>query len=72
MTADNHGDLSIVNQGKVPTYVGGLVCALGGIYLGKAYGAGYWRFGPLTLAWDTIFRGTVFVLIGFMLIRISK
>jgi len=53
-------------------YVGGLVCAFGGIYLGNAYGASYWRFGPLNLAWDTMFRGTVLVAIGLLLIRLSK
>jgi hypothetical protein len=53
-------------------YVGGLVCAFGGVYLGNAYGASYWRFGPLNLAWDTIFRGTVLVVIGLLLIRFSK
>ncbi|HXX72652.1 MAG TPA: hypothetical protein VEI80_03085 [Candidatus Acidoferrales bacterium] len=53
-------------------YVGGLVCTFGGIYLGNAYGASYWRFGPLNLAWDTMFRGTVLIVIGLMLIRLSK
>jgi len=53
-------------------YFGGLVCVFGGIYLGNAYGASYWRFGPLNLAWDTMFRGTVLVVIGLMLIRFSK
>jgi len=53
-------------------YVGGLVCTFGGIYLGNAYGASYWRFGPLNLAWDTIFRGGVLVIIGMLLIRFSK
>jgi hypothetical protein len=53
-------------------YVGGLVCTFGGIYLGNAYGASYWRFGPLNLAWDTIFRGTVLVAIGLLLIHLSK
>ena len=53
-------------------YVGGLVCVFGGIYLGNAYGASYWRFGPLNLAWDTLFRGTLLVAIGLMLIRLSK
>ena len=57
---------------KLAKYVGGLVCTFAGVYLGNAYGAGYWRFGPLNLAWDTIFRGTILVLIGFALIRISK
>ena len=53
-------------------YIGGLVCTFGGVYLGNAYGASYWRFGPLNLAWDTMFRGTVLVVIGLMLIRLSK
>jgi hypothetical protein len=53
-------------------YVGGLVCAFGGVYLGNAYGASYWRFGPLNLAWDTLFRGAVLVVIGLLLIRFSK
>lgn len=41
---------------KLSKYAGGLVCTFGGLYLGNAYGTGYWRFGPLNLAWDTIFR----------------
>jgi len=53
-------------------YFGGLVCVFGGVYLGNAYGASYWRFGPLNLAWDTMFRGTVLVVIGLMLIHFSK
>jgi hypothetical protein len=53
-------------------YVGGVICVFGGIYLGNGYGASYWRFGPLNLAWDTMFRGTVLVAIGLMLIRLSK
>ncbi|MGA2783501.1 MAG: hypothetical protein ABSF09_02230 [Candidatus Bathyarchaeia archaeon] len=53
-------------------YVGGIVCTLGGIYLGNGYNAGYWRFGPFDLAWDTAFRGGLLVLIGFVLIRLSK
>jgi len=53
-------------------YVGGIICTTGGIYLGNGYGAAYWRFGPFNLAWDTAFRGTVLVLIGFLLIRLSK
>jgi len=53
-------------------YVGGVICTLGGIYLGNGYGAAYWRFGPFNLAWDTAFRGIVLVLIGFLLIRLSK
>ena len=31
-------------------YIGGLFCTFGGVYLGNAYGASYWRFGPLNLA----------------------
>jgi len=57
---------------KKAKYLGGLVCAFGGVYLGNAYGASYWRFGPLNLAWDTIFRGTVLVVIGLLLIHFSK
>jgi hypothetical protein len=57
---------------KLTKYVGGLVCTFGGIYLGNAYGAAYWRFGPLNLAWDTIFRGSLIVMIGLLLIRFSK
>ena len=53
-------------------YLGGLVCTLGGVYLGNAYGAAYWRFGPFNLAWDTMFRGSVLVLIGILLIRFGK
>ena len=53
-------------------YIGGLVCALGGVYVGNAYGAAYWRFGPLNLAWDTMFRGSVLVVIGLALIHSSK
>jgi hypothetical protein len=53
-------------------YVGGLVCTFGGVYLGNAYGASYWRFGPLNLAWDTIVRGSLLVVIGLLLIRFSK
>jgi len=53
-------------------YVGGLVCVLGGVYLGNAYGAAYWRFGPFNLAWDTMFRGSLLVLIGLLLIRLGK
>jgi len=57
---------------RVAKYLGGLVCTFGGVYLGNAYGAAYWRFGPFNLAWDTLFRGSVLVLIGFFLIRLSK
>jgi hypothetical protein len=57
---------------KAMKYLGGIVCTLGGVYLGNAYGAGYWRFGPFNLAWDTLFRGSLLVLIGFVLIRFSK
>jgi len=53
-------------------YLGGLVCTFGGVYLGNAYGASYWRFGPLNLAWDTMFRGAVLVALGLMLIRLSQ
>ena len=53
-------------------YVGGIVCTMGGIYIGDGYGASYWRFGPFNLAWDTAFRGIVLLLIGFLLIRLSK
>jgi hypothetical protein len=57
---------------RIVKYLGGLVCTFGGVYLGNAYGAAYWRFGPFNLAWDTLFRGSVLVLIGFLLIRFSK
>ena len=57
---------------RIAKYLGGLVCTFGGVYLGNAYGAAYWRFGPFNLAWDTLFRGSVLVLIGFLLIRLSK
>lgn len=40
---------------KFMKYLGGLICTFGGVYLGNAYGADYWRFGPFNLAWDTIF-----------------
>jgi len=53
-------------------YIGGLVCLLGGVYLGNAYGASYWRFGPFNLAWDTLFRGSALVIIGLLLIRLGK
>jgi len=53
-------------------YVGGIICTMGGIYLGNGYGASYWRFGPFNLAWDTAFRGVVLVLIGFLLIRLNE
>jgi len=62
--------LAIIAKGL--KYLGGLVCAFGGVYLGNGYGASYWRFVPLNLAWDTLFRGTVLVLIGLLLIRFSK
>jgi hypothetical protein len=45
---------------------------LGGVYLGNGYGASYWRFGPFDLAWDTFWRGSLLVIIGFILIRASK
>jgi len=57
---------------RIAKYLGGLVCTFGGVYLGNAYGAAYWRFGPFNLAWDTLFRGSILVLIGFLLIRFSK
>jgi hypothetical protein len=57
---------------RIAKYLGGLVCTFGGVYLGNAYGAAYWRFGPFNLAWDTLFRGSILVLIGFLLIRLSK
>ena len=57
---------------RVAKYLGGLVCTFGGVYLGSAYGAAYWRFEPFNLAWDTLFRGSLLVLIGFLLIRLSK
>jgi hypothetical protein len=57
---------------RIAKYLGGLVCTFGGVYLGNAYGAAYWRFGPFDLAWDTLFRGSILVLIGFLLIRLSK
>jgi hypothetical protein len=56
----------------IAKYLGGLVCTFGGVYLGNAYGAAYWRFGPFDLAWDTLFRGTILVLVGFLLIRLGK
>jgi len=57
---------------RVAKYLGGLVCTFGGVYLGNAYGAAYWRFEPFNLAWDTLFRGSLLVLIGFLLIRLGK
>ena len=57
---------------KFMKYVGAMVCTLGGVYLGNAYGASYWRFGPFNLAWDTVFRGSILVAIGVLLIRLSK
>jgi len=57
---------------RAAKYVGGLVCAFGGVYLGNGYGAAYWRFGPFNLAWDTFWRGGVLVAIGLFLIRESK
>ena len=71
-TCEHDGEMAMQRLAKLAKYAGGLVCTFGGVYLGNAYGAGYWRFGPLNLAWDTIFRGTILVLIGFALIRISK
>ncbi len=58
--------------GRVTKYFGGLICTFGGVYLGNAYGAAYWRFGPFDLGWDVLFRGSVLVLIGFFLIRVGK
>lgn len=57
---------------KLAKYFGGLICTIGGVYLGNGYGADYWRFGPLNLAWDTFVRGGVLVLVGFFLLRLSK
>jgi hypothetical protein len=57
---------------RLMKYLGGLVCTFGGVYLGNAYGAAYWRFGPFDLAWDTIFRGSLLVVLGLLLIRFSK
>jgi hypothetical protein len=57
---------------KTAKYFGGLVCTIGGVYLGNGYGAAYWRFGPFDLAWDTFLRGSLLVVIGFILIRASK
>jgi len=62
----------MVTIAKLGKYFGGLVCTFGGIYLGNAYGASYWRFGPLNLAWDTIIRGSLLVAIGLLMIRFSK
>lgn len=64
--------ISMRSIARLTKYVGGLVCALGGVYLGNAYGASYWRFGPFNLAWDTLFRGSVLVVIGLVLIRFGK
>lgn len=57
---------------KAGRYVGGLICTLGGIYLGNGYGASYWRFTPFNLAWDTLVRGTLLIALGFFLIVVSK
>lgn len=57
---------------KSARYVGASICVLGGMYLGNAYGATYWRFDPFNLGWDTIVRGGLLVLIGIFLIAISK
>lgn len=57
---------------RVAKYFGGLVCTMGGVYLGNGYGAAYWRFGPFDLAWDTFLRGSLLVIIGFILIRAGK
>lgn len=53
-------------------YVGGLICTIGGVYLGNGYGASYWRFAPFDLGWDTLVRGSLLIAIGFFLIVISK
>ena len=67
------GDAIIMRAlSRIAKYLGGLVCTFGGVYLGNAYGAAYWRFGPFNLAWDTLFRGSILVLIGFLLIRLSR
>jgi len=57
---------------KPARYIGAIICVFGGIYIGNGYGASYWRFGPLDLAWDTLFRGSLLVAIGVFLIAISK
>jgi hypothetical protein len=57
---------------KSARYFGGLICTIGGVYLGNGYGASYWRFGPFNLAWDTFVRGGALVLLGFLLLRLSK
>lgn len=64
--------INLATIAKKIKYIGGFICAFGGIYLGNGYGASYWRFGPLNLAWDTFFRGAVLVAIGLLLIRYSK
>jgi len=53
-------------------YIGGLTCLFGGIHLGNAYSAGYWRFEQFNLGWDTVGRGAILVIIGILLIRWSK
>lgn len=65
-------EIKLATITKKIKYLGGLVCTFGGIYLGNGYGASYWRFGPLNLAWDTMFRGTILVVIGLLLIRFSR
>lgn len=57
---------------KVSRYIGGIICTVGGIYLGNGYGASYWRFTPFNLAWDTLVRGSLLIVVGFFLIAISK
>lgn len=64
--------MEMVLISKFMKYLAGLICTFGGVYLGNAYGAAYWRFGPFNLAWDTIFRGSILVVIGLLLIRFSK
>jgi hypothetical protein len=57
---------------KISRYIGGIICTVGGIYLGNGYGASYWRFTPFNLAWDTLVRGSLLIAVGFFLIAISK
>jgi hypothetical protein len=72
MDAPSSWKIILATMRNLIKYLGGLVCTFGGVYLGNAYGASYWRFGPLNLAWDTIFRGSLLVIIGLLLIRFSK
>ncbi len=66
--------MSIQNERtrRAAKYIGGLVCTLGGVYLGSGYGAAYWRFGRFNLAWDTFWRGSLLVIIGLLLIRLNR